>query len=52
MKQLSFEWAEEPELDERVEIELLPAVSESVLAAMVLILICLVRPSEEKSDER
>ena len=36
MKQLSFEWAEEPELDEQVEIELLPAVSESVLAAIDL----------------
>lgn len=52
MKQLSFEWAEEPELDEPVEIELMPAMTESVLAAMVRILICLVRPGEEESDER
>lgn len=52
MKQLPFEWALEPEHDDRIEFELTPAATEAVIALMARILINVVRPSKEASDER
>lgn len=52
MKQLPFEWVEEPERDARPEIELPPQTIEAVIALMARALVALVRPSGEAADDR
>ena len=52
MKQHPFEWVEEPEQDEQVEVDLPPATTKALIALMARILVHLVRPSKEANDER
>lgn len=51
MKQVSFEWEEEPPLDKHNEVKLDPTVTEAVIALMTSLLIRLVRPVQEADDE-
>ena len=52
MKQLPFEWVEEPDRDALPEIDLPAETIRSVVALMARVLIALVRPSEGGTDER
>jgi hypothetical protein len=51
MKQVPFEWEEEPPLDKHSEVKLDPAVTEAVIPLMTSLLIRLVRPVQEADDE-
>ena len=52
VKQLPFEWVEEPDRDALPEIDLPAETIRSVVALMARVLIALVRPSEGGTDER
>jgi hypothetical protein len=51
MKQVPFEWDEEPPLERHAEVELDPMATEAVIPLMASLLIRLVRPAQEVDDE-